>query len=255
MGTPSVATVKRLFALSGNHCAFPECKNRLIDEKTNALAARICHIKGNREGSARYDKKQPEEERQSFGNLVAMCPIHSDIIDNKANIATYTVEWLVDVKQKHESKFRGAPSPTDDLAEQFAVGTLYPLGLASVVILANQSGGQTANTINNYQFAQGFGSGVPAESEAISEDNSSGSPLSELEFDILVVVGKLRSTTVPAVASAVHVTEEKAEFYLEELSRKHKLLRWFGNMDPDIPDRYMLTHRGRGLLVERGVFE
>ncbi len=205
MGKPSVATAKMLFTLSGNQCAFPECKHRLIDEQTNVLAARICHIKGNREGSARYDKNQPEDERQSLANLVAMCPNHSDIIDNKANLATYTVERLIDIKQKHENRFRGALPLADDLAENFALGTQRLL-------------------------------------------------LSELEFAILVVVGKLQRATVREVASAVQVNDEKAKFYLDKLDREHRLVDWFGNMDTSISEYYRLTHDGRGLLVERGVF-
>jgi len=252
MAKPSVPTAKTLFALSGNHCAFPGCKNRLIDEQTNVLAARICHIKGNREGSARHDKNQPDEERQSLANLVAMCPNHADIIDNKANVATYTVEWLLDVKQKHERKYRGTLPPADDLAERFAIGTLHTLLSGPVVMSANQSGGQTANTINNYQYPPEIGRTPRSDGVTTSQGSTPEPPsLSEQEFKILVVVGKQQHATVREVASAVHVSEEKAKFYLDELDRKHRLVDRFMNMDHSIPDRYLLTHKGRRLLVER----
>ena len=80
-----------------------------------------------------------------------MCPIHSDIIDDKSNNLRYPVEWLRDVKATHENKYRGAVEPTEELADQFAVGALSLLVSGPVVISNNQSGGQTAQIINNYQ--------------------------------------------------------------------------------------------------------
>ena len=90
MGKPSVATQGRLFAVSGNRCAFRNCPQRLVDEPTGKVTARICHINGNKPGSKRHDPRQPEEERLGYDNLVLMCAIHSDVID--AADVTYTVE-------------------------------------------------------------------------------------------------------------------------------------------------------------------
>lgn len=148
MGKPKVSTAKKLFALTGNRCAFPNCPNHLVDVKSNGAIARICHIKGNREGSARHDKEQSEQDRQSLANLVAMCAIHSDIIDNPEMVRTYTVEWLLDVKAKHEAQFTGQ-IPDDELSDEFADGALTVLIQDTLVLSANQSGGQTAGTILN----------------------------------------------------------------------------------------------------------
>jgi len=82
-----------------------------------------------------------------------------------------------------------------------------------------------------------------------------GSSLSKLEFDILIAVANHKRATVRQVASAVHATEQKAKFFLDELAHKHRLLDWFGNMDRSISDHYTLTHEGRRLLVDRGVFD
>jgi len=90
------------------------------------------------------------------------------------------------------------------------------------------------------------------------EGNSSFSQtpsLSEFEFNVLVVVGKRRQATVSEVASIANLAEERARFHLDELERKHRLLDVFRNMDRSIPDRYVLTHEGRRLLVQRGVFD
>ena len=99
------------------------------------------------------------------------------------------------------------------------------------------------------------GSTPAPEDPAVSDDRTQRSSLSELEFDILVAVGKQGRPTVREVASTVHVTEEKARFLLDELAQKHRLVAWFGNMDHRIPAYYRLTHLGRGILVERGVFD
>jgi hypothetical protein len=39
---PQKDTLRRLFALSGNQCAFPDCKRRLVDED-GTFVAQVCH--------------------------------------------------------------------------------------------------------------------------------------------------------------------------------------------------------------------
>jgi hypothetical protein len=77
--------------------------------------------------------------------------------------------------------------------------------------------------------------------------------LSELEFKILVAVGRGHRVTVPQVATEVQVTEQAAKYYLDELSRNHRYIDWYGNMNRGGRDHYMLTHEGRGLLVRQGI--
>jgi hypothetical protein len=98
-------------------------------------------------------------------------------------------------------------------------------------------------------------SGASSKGAGAPEKSIDPSSLPDLEFKILVVVGKQRRVTAREVALAVHVTEEKAKFYLDELVRKHELIDWYGNMNPRGADHYMLRHEGRRLLVERKVFE
>jgi len=105
------------------------------------------------------------------------------------------------------------------------------------------------------QYSQVHKAGTVSEDAGISEGTMAESPISELEFSILVAVGKRQRASVSDVASAVNVNEEKAKFYLDELSRKHELIEWVGNMNPSIPVYYKLNHEGRKLLVERGVFD
>jgi len=117
MAGPSVATVKRLFAVSGNRCAFPGCALPLVDEASGKVTGRICHIRARSPEGQRYDAGQSEKKRHGFANLVLMCPVHHDVIDSDAE--TYTVERLLEIKARHEARYAGGAEPSDAIARQF----------------------------------------------------------------------------------------------------------------------------------------
>ncbi|GAB4149399.1 MAG: hypothetical protein OHK0017_13400 [Patescibacteria group bacterium] len=102
---PSDNTIKKLFALSGNQCAFPDCEARLVNHQGD-LIGQICHIEAAEPGGQRYNSNQDDEERRSFANLVLMCANHHKITDN---VQEYTVEKLIQIKKDHESKFLDSP--------------------------------------------------------------------------------------------------------------------------------------------------
>lgn len=126
----TVSTRTRLFAVSGNRCAFPKCANTLVHGEK--VTGEVCHIKAANPGGPRYDHSLTADKVDAFDNLVAMCPLHHTIID--ADEVSYTVERLREIKMAHESG--GAH------AAQHSPG--------ATVISVNQSGGQTAHVINNY---------------------------------------------------------------------------------------------------------
>ncbi len=97
----STSVIKRLCATSHNQCAFPGCNQELYFE--DASLGQICHIKGENPSSARYDEKQSSEDRQSFSNLILLCPNHHKIIDDNPN--KYTTEFLYNMKEKHIGAF------------------------------------------------------------------------------------------------------------------------------------------------------
>jgi hypothetical protein len=112
MGSPTRTTIKRLFATSGNKCAFPSCISTIIDGETGVVIGEICHIKANSPEGPRYDLEQSDEDRQSFENLILLCPTHHKIIDQRHEL--FSVEWLKEIKNKHESMFIGEPVNTED---------------------------------------------------------------------------------------------------------------------------------------------
>jgi hypothetical protein len=138
---PTTATIKRLFALSGNRCAFSKCASTLIDGKK--VVGRICHIKARNEGGPRFDPNQTPVERHEYDNLILMCGRHHDVIDDDED--AYTVEYLHRLKAKHEQSAVKLP---EDEAEQGAKLLLLDQSVSSI----NQSGGVIAHTIN-YNFS------------------------------------------------------------------------------------------------------
>lgn len=145
---PRERVVKRLFAVSGNRCAFPKCKVRLVDADSGKVTGKICHIKGRKPGSARYDAEQTTEERHAFENLVLMCPIHHDVIDSDEE--SYTVARLTRIKADHETT-GGADTPADDGVVRQLIGAIGQITTneGSVIFSSNQTGGQVAHQITN----------------------------------------------------------------------------------------------------------
>ncbi|WP_444924377.1 HNH endonuclease signature motif containing protein [Microbulbifer sp. DLAB2-AF] len=62
----------------------------------------MAHIKGNKAGSSRYDPSQPDIERDSYENLILLCPNHHTLIDKAENEFEFTVDLLHEMKAEHE---------------------------------------------------------------------------------------------------------------------------------------------------------
>lgn len=101
MNEPTFTTLKRLFALSANRCAFPTCELPII-EPSGVVTGVVCHIKARSKGGPRYDSDQTPEERHGYANLILMCARHSKLIDSEPK--TYTVDVLLQMKQAQEKK-------------------------------------------------------------------------------------------------------------------------------------------------------
>lgn len=142
-------TLKKLFALSGNVCAFPECTAPIVDTDSGVVVGDICHIKGRSEKGPRYDPNQPDEERNGYENLLLMCVAHNRIVDGKKTRGLYPVERLQDFKRNHEARYARSvveEAARDEFLEHFSVA-------GSVITIYNQSGGQNAHTITNIYTA------------------------------------------------------------------------------------------------------
>ena len=72
--TPAVKTIKRLFALSSNRCAFHGCSTPLIDPTSGSILGVVCHIKGDKPTAIRSYKwiAKPLYSIASMGDVVEL---------------------------------------------------------------------------------------------------------------------------------------------------------------------------------------
>ncbi|MDF1676372.1 MAG: hypothetical protein P1U44_11710, partial [Vicingaceae bacterium] len=97
---PKPSVVKRLFALSGNQCAYPDCKEHIVDE-SGTVIGEICHIEAAEIGGERYNEDSNDEYRRSFENLMLMCSNHHKKTNNTEK---YTTPILRQIKVDHENQ-------------------------------------------------------------------------------------------------------------------------------------------------------
>jgi len=87
-------------------CSFRGCSEKLSVEDAAGVApytlGEMAHIKGNKAGSNRYDPSQSDVERDSYENLILLCPNHHTLIDKRENEIEYTVDLLHEMKSEHE---------------------------------------------------------------------------------------------------------------------------------------------------------
>lgn len=149
MSLVSEKIIKRLFAVSGNICAFPRCQNNLIDLPSRKVVGEICHIKGKSPKSARYDRAQSREERHDYANLILMCVPHHRIVDADAKL--YTVEELQKIKGHHEKIYSNRQlSLSEEAVHEFLV-TIESNEIkgGSIIFVNAPQSGQIAHSIIN----------------------------------------------------------------------------------------------------------
>lgn len=95
--TPTKETLIRLFAKTGNQCAFPDCTHEIFEE--NTLVAQVCHIEAAQESGERFNSDMNNEDRRGYSNLIILCHKHHKITNN---IELFPVPVLQNMKKKHE---------------------------------------------------------------------------------------------------------------------------------------------------------
>ncbi|KTD48378.1 hypothetical protein Lrub_0729 [Legionella rubrilucens] len=119
--------IKLLWSRTGNKCA--KCRSNLTQD-SNAVnlsytLGEQAHIVGQKSNSPRGNSLLEETDRDSYHNLLILCPnCHSEI---DRNIEDWPVEKLFLLKSKHELWVNETLSESDDktkLANQLAVGSV-----------------------------------------------------------------------------------------------------------------------------------
>ncbi|TQV65692.1 HNH endonuclease [Exilibacterium tricleocarpae] len=103
----SEKSIKLLWSNAAGRCSFSSCDVRLTVAEAAEYApytlGEMAHIKGNKPGSNRYDENQSSKERDSYENLILLCPTHHTLIDKIENQERFTVELLHEMKIEHET--------------------------------------------------------------------------------------------------------------------------------------------------------
>lgn len=153
MSTPTLTIIKRLFAMSGNKCAFPSCEAPLI-ESSGTVTGEICHICAANPDGPRFDKNQTTEERHSFANLILLCSRHHKIIDTETE--KYSVSMLKEAKRQNETGIIASISPEISRVAQQLLEHLVTISVQNNTgQVAINSPGTTQiqeQTINNYNI-------------------------------------------------------------------------------------------------------
>jgi hypothetical protein len=147
MSEPTEKTIKQLFALSGNICAYPGCQLPIVDP-SGTITGEICHIKARHSGGRRFDHEQAEEDRHAFGNLILLCRHHHKIIDSEPEI--YTEEVLTEMKSIHENVAGRPETPQDGLFAKILLNDFLRISVTneSGNVAINSPGAMQAQTIN-----------------------------------------------------------------------------------------------------------
>lgn len=110
---PRITTVKTLFALSCNVCAYPGCDERLTDPSWKEVRGDIAHIHGEKPGAARYDASMTDDDRHDFANLMLLCPNHHRLID-RLDPNAHSADELMAMKARHEEHCAGSSNWAED---------------------------------------------------------------------------------------------------------------------------------------------
>lgn len=91
-------TIKRLYGLSGNVCANPDCHHKLSNGENHF--SEIAHICAAKPNGPRYVPNMTDEERRSIDNLILLCDSCNKLVDSDEK--KYSISLLKEWKKKHE---------------------------------------------------------------------------------------------------------------------------------------------------------
>lgn len=130
MSTITEKTVKRLFALSGNYCAFPGCTTRIV-QPTGTITGDICHIKARSKKGPRFDPMLKAADRDAYENLILLCKIHHTIIDGEWE--KYPISKLCGYKRNQECDGKSELG-IEEARHAFALYTNYVIHAKKVTL-------------------------------------------------------------------------------------------------------------------------
>lgn len=106
------ADVERLLlARSGGHCGNPNCRADLFPEITGghvATVTEMAHIIARSEAGPRGESEVPLSERDTYANIILLCPTCHTLVDKMKVTGFYDAELLTEWKRQTEARIRNA---------------------------------------------------------------------------------------------------------------------------------------------------
>jgi hypothetical protein len=106
----SIDVQRLLLARSGGYCANPECPDPdlfpRVDDEHVPTVAEMAHVIAQSAGGPRGEAALPGSERDEYANLVLLCPRCHALVDQMKLSGTYTVELLLQWKERLERRIR-----------------------------------------------------------------------------------------------------------------------------------------------------
>ena len=99
---------KILWTRAGNQCAFPGCRQDLVekvqDDGHDIVVGEEAHIVPRSRKGPRGCEPIPQEGMDLYTNIILLCPTHHKIVDKAPEI--YTKQCMIDMKSAHEHRVR-----------------------------------------------------------------------------------------------------------------------------------------------------
>lgn len=111
----------------------PDCQVMLV-HNSGTMIGKVAHIYAASPKGPRYVSTMSDDERKNIDNLMVVCGLYHDVIDDKANEKKFPGPLLLKYKKQHEGRFKKAEQ---HLIEQFVdvtqlVRATYPKTLAGL---------------------------------------------------------------------------------------------------------------------------
>lgn len=110
---------KKLFAKSGNRCAYPDCQKLLVAPASQTgspvVLGEAAHIVAEPPAGPRGTSALTQSERNRYENLILLCSRHHQMVD--ADITAYSVEVLHRYKDEHEKWVERRMGPVDEVMD------------------------------------------------------------------------------------------------------------------------------------------
>ncbi|MCB9234177.1 MAG: hypothetical protein H6581_21150 [Bacteroidia bacterium] len=154
-------TLKKLYGLSGNRCAFPGCNRTFLHWENDNNFSNICHIEDANQSpntKDRYNPNMTDKERADYENLILLCQVHHEETNDPDK---YGVDTLKEMKRAHEKKILqilsgtnllgNNPSALITVINELGGNLIEGSGPENILVVANPEEKIRHNNIIEYQ--------------------------------------------------------------------------------------------------------